>query len=112
LIVFCTNLDPYQLADDAFYRRIQLKFEIPSPNFDIFSKIFLLVCAQQKIVFDQRTFDYLIKNWYQDQDRKFQAVHPRDLLRIVSALCDYEDSPPHLTPELIDEACISYFVET
>jgi len=111
LIVFCTNLDPYQLADDAFYRRIQLKFEIPSPNFDIFSEIFLLVCAQQKIAFDQRTFDYLIKNWYQDQDRKFQAVHPRDLLRIVSALCDYEDNPPHLTPELIDEACNSYFVE-
>jgi len=112
LIVFCTNLDPYQLADDAFYRRIQVKVEIPSPNFDTYSEIFLMVCRQQEIAFDQRTFDHLIRKWYQDEDRKLQAVHPRDLLRIVSALCDYEGSPPHLTPELIDEACLGYFVES
>ena len=34
----------------------------------------------------------------------------RDLLKIVVALCQYDGSPLRLTPELIDEACSSYFV--
>jgi predicted ATPase with chaperone activity len=112
LIVFSTNLDPYQLADDAFYRRIQMKVEISSPSIELYKEIFLWMCEQLEIAFDQETFDHLIKNWYVDQDREFQSVHPRDLLKIIQALCEYEGNPPHLTPALIEEACSSYFVET
>jgi hypothetical protein len=38
-------------------------------------------------------------------------VHPRDIVKIVIALCDYEGVPPRMTPALIDEACFSYFVD-
>jgi hypothetical protein len=37
-------------------------------------------------------------------------VHPRDILRIVLALCEYEGKPPQMSPQLIDEACRAYFV--
>jgi hypothetical protein len=40
-----------------------------------------------------------------------QAVHPRDLLRTVAALCDYDGVPVRLTTDLIDQACMSYFVQ-
>jgi hypothetical protein len=40
-----------------------------------------------------------------------QAVHPRDILKTIIAICDYDSVPPKLTPQLIDEACRSYFVD-
>ena len=112
LIIFSTNLDPYKLADDAFYRRIQMKVNIASPDIERYKEIFLSMCQEIGIPYDQDTFHYLIENWYHQKDRDLQAVHPRDLLKIVRALCEYEGKPISLTRDLIDEACQSYFVDT
>jgi predicted ATPase with chaperone activity len=111
LIVFSTNLDPHKLADDAFYRRIQMKVGVFSPDLARFRGIFQQVCRQEAIQFDQPTFDHLVENWYLQSGRAYQAVHPRDLIRIVVALCEYEGTPHHLSPRLIDEACQCYFVQ-
>jgi predicted ATPase with chaperone activity len=111
LIIFSTNLDPYKLADDAFYRRIQMKVNVSSPDIERYQEIFLLMCEELEIDFSQAAFDRLLETWYQAGNRDLQAVHPRDLLRIVKALCNYEGIPPQLTPALIDEACQSYFVD-
>jgi predicted ATPase with chaperone activity len=110
LIVFSTNLDPYKLADDAFYRRIQIKVAVISPNESRYREIFLMVCRQLDIPFDQISYNHLLENWYYKPGRALQSVHPRDILRIVKALCDYDNSPLHLSPKLIDDACLSYFV--
>ena len=110
LIVFSTNLDPYVLADDAFYRRIQMKVHVSSPNAERFEKIFRGMCEEVGINFDQWAYEYLITKWYRKQNRELQAVQPRDLLKIIRALSDYAGATPKLTPELIDEACFSYFV--
>lgn len=112
LIIFSTNLDPYTLADDAFYRRIQMKVNVASPDIERYREIFLLMCKEIGVPYDGTAFDYLVKNWYREKDRDLQAVHPRDLLRIVRALCDYEGLSSSLTPDLIDEACQSYFVDS
>jgi len=40
-----------------------------------------------------------------------QAVHPRDIIRTIISICEYEGVPPRMDPELIDEACDCYFVE-
>jgi predicted ATPase with chaperone activity len=110
LIVFSTNLDPYKLADDAFYRRIQMKVFVASPDQERYNKIFRMMCEENGIDYDQWAFEYLLTKWYQKPNRDLQAVQPRDLLKIVRALCEYEGIPPKLTPELIDDACRSYFV--
>jgi predicted ATPase with chaperone activity len=111
LIVFSTNLDPYKLADDAFYRRIQMKVGIFSPDRVRFKAIFQRVCAQMAMPYDEESFEHLVTAWYQKPGRTFQSVHPRDLLKIVLALCEYTGCTPSLTPGLIDEACATYFVE-
>lgn len=111
LIIFCTNLDPFKLADEAFYRRIQMKVGIFNPDENRFRQIFQKVCQQKSIQFDEQSYNHLIQKWYLAVDRPLQAVHPRDLLSIVQALCSYVGQEFHLTPELIDEACGSYFVE-
>jgi predicted ATPase with chaperone activity len=110
LIVFCTNLDPYRLADDAFYRRIQIKVAVLAPDEIRFRKIFTLMCSQLEMPFDETTYQHLHENWYKKTGRELQAVHPRDLLKIIKALCEYENTPLRMTPDLMDEACLSYFV--
>ncbi len=110
LIVFSTNLDPNELVDDAFLRRIQIKVEVGSPNEKLYYQIFVQVCKQLGVPFDRETFMYLLQTWYRRNGRRLQAVHPRDLIRTLLALCEYEGIPPRMTPDLIDAACNMYFV--
>ncbi len=109
-LVFSTNLDPMSLVDDAFLRRIQMKVEVKSPDEKLFYQIFVQMCKQFNIAFDKEAFVYLIQRWYIQTGRTLQAVHPRDILRTLQAICEYDNIPPKLTPELIDEACQIYFV--
>ncbi len=110
LIIFCTNLDPYHLADEAFFRRIQMKVGIFAPDEPSYKQIFLRVCQQMRVRFDEVSYAHLLDRWYRKDNRAFQAVHPRDLLSIIRALCNYEGKDIYLTPGLIDEACEIYFV--
>lgn len=111
LIVFSTNLDPLELVDDAFLRRIQIKVEVQPPDEKRYYQIFGLVCNEMNIPFDRNSFAYLLQQWYRKNGRIMQAVHPRDILRTLQALCEYEDLEVKLTPELIDESCSIYFVD-
>ncbi len=110
LIVFSTNLNPHELVDDAFLRRIQMKVEVTAPDDKIFYQIFVLMCKNYGIPFNKETFVYLIQKWYRQTGRAMQAVHPRDLLKTLLAICEYEGISPQLTCDLMDEACLTYFV--
>ena len=111
LIVFSTNLDPHQLVDDAFLRRIQMKVQVESPDERMFFQIFATMAQQLGVPFEKEGFLYLLQKWYREKGRALQSVHPRDLLKIIVAMADYEGVSPRLTPETIDAACMSYFVE-
>jgi predicted ATPase with chaperone activity len=110
LSVFSTNLDPADLVDDAFLRRIQMKVEVTAPDEKMYFKIFQTMCKANNVNYDQKTFIHLLQNWYRNQQRVMQAVHPRDLIKTVVSICRYEQMEPVLTPALIDEACEGYFV--
>ncbi len=111
LIVFSTNLDPEDLVDDAFLRRIHIKVEVGSPDEKMFYRLFATMCHQLNIPFDKDSFLHLLREWYQKPGRTLQSVHPRDVLKGVVALCEYEGLSKRLSPALIDEACRSYFVQ-
>ena len=111
LIIFATNLDPSQLVDGAFLRRIQMKVEVGGPDEKMFYQIFAAMCQALQVPFDRNSFVHLLQRWYREPRRTLQAVHPRDILKTVIAICDYVGIPPHMTPELLDEACSCYFVD-
>ena len=111
LIVFSTNLDPMQLVDGAFLRRIQMKVEIGGPSEKLFYQIFVESCKSFNVPFDKKTFVHLLQKWYRGPNRVMQAVHPRDIVKTVISICNYDSTPLRLTPELVDEACESYFVD-
>lgn len=111
LIVFSTNLDPTELVDDAFLRRIQMKVEVNGPDEKMFYQIFEIMCRHYNLRFDKASFVHLLNKWYREKGRQMQSVHPRDILKTVVALCDYEGLPARLEPALVDEACRNYFVD-
>jgi energy-coupling factor transporter ATP-binding protein EcfA2 len=112
LLVFSTNLDPDDLVDGAFLRRIQIKVGVFGPDEKMFFQIFV---NQSKALgfpeVDRDSFLYFINEWYRKTGKPLQAVHPRDILKAVKLLCEYSGEPLHMTPQLIEEACNGYFVK-
>jgi len=98
LIVFATNLKPLDLVDDAFLRRIQMKVRVDSPDERMFHQIWSIHAQQLGLPVDRDSFGYLLKHWYREPGRALQSVHPRDILRIIVSMCEYEGVPLQLNP--------------
>ena len=111
LIVFSTNLDPADLVDEAFLRRIRHKIEVGDPSPEEFQEIFRRACESKRVPYDDRGFAYLVQEWYVKRERKFRAVHPRDILDQMIDIARYLNRPPQLSKEMIDRSCESYFVK-
>ncbi len=111
LIVFATNLNPYELAEDAFFRRIKMKVKVEPPTEENFRKIFELNCELSGVEFDEDVYNYLVETHFKKENRQFQAVHPGDLLEVLLAIAEYEGRESRMETDLIDEACKVYFVE-
>ncbi|MBA2755025.1 MAG: ATP-binding protein [Chloroflexia bacterium] len=111
LIVFSTNLAPKDLVDEAFLRRIQNKVHIGNPTVETYREIFRRQCEALEIPFDQNGLVYLLREYYVKPKRELRSVHPRDILRILIGIARYMDISPRLTPDLLDRACHTYFVE-
>ncbi|MCM8749075.1 ATP-binding protein [Thermomicrobiaceae bacterium CFH 74404] len=110
LLIFSTNLRPTDLVDEAFLRRIPNKIHIGNPSVRQFALIFQRQCQMLGIPFDQQGLAYLLRTYYVNK-RELRACHPRDILRALVGAARYLGQEPRLTPELIDRACHSYFVD-
>jgi hypothetical protein len=110
LLIFSTNLDPNQLADEAFLRRIKFKIEIRDPDEAQWRKIWGFVCKSRKVEADDKGLDYLVHKWYRPFKRPFRMCQPRDILDQMISIAKYNMESVSFTPDLIDAACQTYFV--
>ena len=109
LVVFSTNLEPKDLVDDAFLRRIPYKIEVENPSEAEFCKLFEIMCPKFDIEFNERAISYLVQRHYKPVDRPFRCCHPRDLLMQIKNFCLYTGKPVALTKESLDFAVDNYF---
>jgi predicted ATPase with chaperone activity len=110
LIIFSTNLDPSQLVDEAFLRRIKFKIEIRDPDEAQWRKIWAFVCKSKNVEMDPKGIDYLVEKWYRPAGRPFRMCHPRDILEQMISIAKYNMEHVSFAPDLIDAACDTYFV--
>lgn len=108
LIIFSTNLDPKQLVDDAFLRRIPYKIHVSDPSMAHFKEIFRILCPKYGVPYDESKVDYLIGKYYTGK-RPFRGCQPRDILEQICNSSAYKQMPPIMTEELLDMACRNYF---
>ncbi|HEY8686805.1 MAG TPA: ATP-binding protein, partial [Chloroflexota bacterium] len=110
LLVFSTNLDPSQLVDEAFLRRIKYKVKARDPSREMFRQIFQGACTTYSVPFDDEGFDYLVQEHYVKTGRPFRGVHPRDLLDQLVSLAKYIEEPPRMSRKLLDSVVNTYFI--
>ncbi len=111
LIVFSTNLEPKDLVDEAFLRRIRHKIEVQDPTWTEFAEIFKRVAAAKKVAITDQGLAYLVQEHYIKAKRPPRACHARDLLDQIIDISHYLNVQPTLSKELVDRAAESYFVE-
>jgi predicted ATPase with chaperone activity len=109
LIVFSTNLEPRELVDEAFLRRIPYKIEVIDPTEEEFRRLFEIMGQHLQVRYSREAVDYLMATHYKANNRALRFCHPRDLLLQVSNYCKYRDRPAEMTPEYFDRAVENYF---
>ena len=109
LVVFSTNLEPKDLVDDAFLRRIPYKIEVENPTEAEFRDLFKIMAPIMGFEFNETVISYLIDTHYKTTGRPFRCCQPRDLLLQVKNLCLFEGEELRLTEERIDFAVENYF---
>lgn len=109
LIIFSTNLEPKDLVDDAFLRRIPYKIEVPDPSEEEFRKLFEIMAPIVGLPYEQEAVDYLIDTHYKPVGRAYRCCQPRDLLLQIRNYCHYLDTPPLMCKEFFDYAVENYF---
>jgi predicted ATPase with chaperone activity len=110
LTIFSTNLDPKDLVDDAFLRRIRHKVSIQAPTRDVYTRIFNSVVRKLGMNPCPEAVDYLYERYY-NNTRSPRASDCRDLLETVQSICRFRKMPVQLTRELMVEASASFICE-
>ena len=109
LIIFATNLEPRDLVDEAFLRRIPYKIEVNDPSEDDFRELFRLMAPKLGFVYRDEPINYLIEKHYHEADRPFRCCHPRDLLLQVHNFCTFQNVEVEMTNGNFDYAVENYF---
>ncbi len=112
VIVFSTNLDPRDIVDEAFLRRIPYKILAVDPTEDEFRDVFRTMAERLEVVHDEASVDHLLDKHYRPLNRPLRYCHPRDMLLQIKHMCEYHGLPAEMRKEYIDIAVESYFSAT
>jgi hypothetical protein len=111
LLIISTNLEPSQLVEEAFLRRIHYKVMIEGPTPPQFADIFQRCCAERGIAYDPAIIKYIYDHWYARHNITPRGCHPRDILDHVVDIARFHQAPPATSVEMINRACRSYFLD-
>jgi hypothetical protein len=109
LLVLSTNLEPRDLLDEAFLRRIPYKIEIGDPTEVQFRDLLKTQATALGFEVEGGAIDHLIEQHYRRAHRPYRFCHPRDLLRQIKNYCEVHAQPKRLTPDNFDLAVQNYF---
>jgi hypothetical protein len=110
LVIFSTNFHPNQIFDGAALRRIFFKIKIDGPSQENFLKIFAMVARKKKMPLDETALMHLMKVKFPTIENNYANYQPVFLIDQMIAVCEFENIPYQMTPELIDRAWGNMFV--
>ncbi len=103
-MIFSTNLEPEDLMDPAFLRRLPYKIEIGAPSIELYREIFEKECARQGFTLPGDAFDFIAKKLKQEKGLELAAYQPKFIVDQVVATCRFMDQAAHFEPRFIDYA--------
>jgi predicted ATPase with chaperone activity len=113
MVVFSTNLNPRELADEAFLRRIQTKVQVDNVSNEVFDEIVRRVLEAHQIPAEPGCAEYLREGCRRAGGGEFlHACYPIDIFRVVRSISEYEGRPVRMTHASIDRAVALYFAKS
>lgn len=109
-VVLSTNLDPSDLGDEAFFRRIQTKIFIGSITQDAFDWILSRVAQAMGVGCNAESAEYLRMMCIQEGG-DLRPYLPADVCKLVKAVAQYEGTQPTLSQSNIDRALGLYYTQ-
>lgn len=109
IVLFSTNLQPHDLVDEAFLRRVPFKIEIRDPGEQEFSHLFRLACEAMGFPWRPEVITQLINGFFKANRLPLRRCYARDLLNQVRAYCTYRGEPLDLRIDYLQHACRNYF---
>lgn len=112
MVVFSTNLEPSDLADEAFLRRIHNKIFVDAVDDKAFDQIFHRVVTHFNIPCEPDSAEYLRKLCLREGRTELRACYPADMCNIILSIGKYEGRPPYMSKSELDRATALYFAKS
>jgi predicted ATPase with chaperone activity len=112
LVVFSTNLNPADLADEAFLRRIPNKVYVGDVDDQTFDIIFEREARKQEIAYNADTVETLRWLCKLHAGDYLRACYPGDICRILHWIAEYEGRPVEVTKTELERAVMLYFARS
>jgi hypothetical protein len=110
VLVFATNLDPTDLADEAILRRIGYKIPLGELTEEQYTTLWQRVCTAQPVECPPPLIRHVIRDLHRNRGVPLLACHPRDLVGLATDRIRYEGRDSVLNEAVIDWAWENYFV--
>ena len=111
IVVFSTNLDPNDLADEAFLRRIQNKIYVEAVGGEVFDKIFHRLVSERNLPCEPGSDEVLRKLCLSLGAKELRACYPLDIVDIIVSIGAYETQPIEINKESLERAVKLYFTK-
>lgn len=112
MVVFSTNLEPSDLADEAFLRRIHNKIYIEAIDASAFDQIFSRVIQGRGLQAEPDSAEYLRKLCLREGRTELRACYPGDICNILHSIGRYEGRAPIMTKAELERAAALYFAKS
>jgi MoxR-like ATPase len=108
LVVFSTNLEEKDLADQAFLRRMGYRARVEPPTPSAYKSIFNYQASKRGITVEPSVLEHILAK-YRTERRQMKGCEPRDILDRATDICKFENQSLKLTPQIVDIAWRNYF---
>ena len=110
MLIVCTNLNPNDVMDAAFLRRMGYRLFLDDPSPAAYAEIFTQYAARCSVVVPPGAVAALLER-YRVERRRLRCCEPRDLIERARDVCSYRGEPLELSKEVLDLAWKGYFGE-
>lgn len=104
LIIFSTNIEPEDLMDPAFLRRLPYKIEVGPPSLANYRQIFEGACAPHGLTLTDPIFEAIVYKLREEKGLDLAAYQPRFIVDQIIASCRFMEQPPQFEPRFIEYA--------
>ena len=108
-VVFSTNLDPNELGDEAFFRRIAAKIRIGELSEEEFTWVLQRVSGAMGLPLDEDAPAALVRLCREFTTGELRAFLPRDFCRLIVSICAYNRWQAQVTPYTLERAAEIYW---